>query len=68
MYVVEPTDRRNDVFQYHNSRKWEESENNISQEELEKSIDSFGYTAIKNYDVHIRSPPVHRQRKVNILH
>lgn len=66
MYVVEPTDRHNDVFQYHNSsRKWEENENNVNQEEL-KNIDAFKYSTIKKYDVHLRSPPVHRQRKVNI--
>lgn len=66
MYDIEQNDRRNDVFQYHNnSRQWEENENCVDQEEL-KNIDQFNYTTIKKYDMHIRQPPVHRQRKVSI--
>lgn len=66
MYEIDHNDRCNDVFQYHNnSRKWEENENCIDQEEY-KNIDQFNSTSIKKYDVHIRQPPVHRQRKVTI--
>lgn len=64
LYEVEPTDRHNEVFQYHNNlRQWEKNENNIDQEEL-NNIDQFSYTTIKKYDMHVRQPPVHRQRKV----
>lgn len=65
-YEVEPTERHDEVFQYHNnSRQWEENENNIDQEEFNNS-DQFNYEAIKKYDMHIRQPPIHRQRKVSI--
>lgn len=64
MYEIEQNGRHNDVFQYHNnSRQWEENENCVDQEEF-KNIDQFNYTSIKKYDVHMRQPPVHRQRKV----
>lgn len=64
MYVVEPTNIHNDFFQYHNnSKNWEENENNVNQEDLK--IDHFNYTSIKKYDMLIKQPPVHRQRKVS---
>lgn len=64
MYEIEHNDRCNDVFQYHNnSRQWEENENCVDQEEY-KNIDQFNYTSNKKYDVHVRQPPVHRQRKI----
>jgi len=65
MYVVETTDKHNEVFQYHNNLGiWEENENSIAQEDL-KNIDKFKYTPIKKFDLMIRQPPVHRQRKVS---
>jgi len=67
MYEIEHNDRCNDVFQYHNnSRQWEENENCVEQEEYE-NIDQFNYTSNKKYDVHVRQPPVHRQRKVCVV-
>ncbi|VVC41200.1 Hypothetical protein CINCED_3A015863 [Cinara cedri] len=64
MYDIEPTDRHNEVFPYHNnSRRWEENKNNIDQEKF-KNIDQFNYTPIKKYDKLMRQPPVHRQRKL----
>lgn len=64
MYEVEPNDRHNMVFQYHNnSREWEENENNVDQVEF-SNVDQFNYPTIKKYEVHMRQPPIHRQRKV----
>ncbi|XP_060848643.1 tubulin monoglutamylase TTLL4-like isoform X1 [Rhopalosiphum padi] len=63
MYEIEQNDRHNDVFQYNNSRLWEENENCVDQEEF-KNIDQFNYSPIKKYDMHMRQPPVHRQRKI----
>jgi len=65
MYVVEPTDTQIEVFHHNNLIKWEETENNLDQEDL-KHIDPLNYTTIKKYDMHIRQPPVYRQRKVSI--
>lgn len=66
LYEVEPTARHKEVFQYNNhSRHWEENENNVDQEEF-KNIDQFNYSSIKKYDMHLRQPPVHRQRKVSV--
>lgn len=67
MYEVEPTDRHSEVFQCRkNLRQWEENENNINREEL-KNVEQFNYSTIKNFDIPIRQPPIHRQRKVSIL-
>jgi len=66
MHELEQNDRHKNVFQYHNnSRQREENENREDQEEF-KNIDQFNYTSIKKSDMHIRQPPVYRQRKVNI--
>jgi len=66
LYEVEPTDRHKEDFKYHNnSEQWEENENNLDEEDF-KSINPFSYRTINKYDIHIRQPPVHRQRKVGV--
>lgn len=65
MYVVDPTDTHNEVLLYHNNLEtWEENENNLAQEDL-KNVDRFNYSSIKKFDMMLRHPPVHRQRKVS---
>lgn len=66
VYEIEPTDRHKEVFQYHNSsRQWEENENNVEKDEF-NSLDQYNYPSVKKYDMHIKQPPLHRQRKVSI--
>lgn len=64
-YEIEPSNRRNEVFQY-NSRQWEENENNVEQEQF-SNIDQCICATVKKYDVKMRQPPVHGQRKVNVI-
>lgn len=67
VYGVESTEMHKEVFQYHDySKQWEENENNIEKVEEYQNIDQFNYTTVKKYDIHMRQPPVHRQRKVSI--
>jgi len=66
IYELEQNDRRNNASRYHNnSRQLSSNEKHLNQEEF-KNFDRFNYASIKNYDMQIKQPPVHRPRKVSI--
>lgn len=66
MYELEQNKSRNYTSQYHNnSRQLLINEKHEDQEEL-KNINRLNYASIKKYDMPIKQPPVHRQRKVSI--
>lgn len=67
MYVVGPRYKPNEVFKFHNNSRKKEENKKYNSDQVELKTNDEPNDTIKKYNMLIRQPPFHLQRKVSFF-